>query len=1130
MRTFKTMISWHLPRGLTAFCLGFLMLLEAGRCVLGYSFNGYSWPSGTQIVMHLQLSRAYDSPLQDGSASWNASAADALTIWNQYLGGVSFVEAAPAGPSGGDGMNSVFFSSNVYGDSWPSHALAVTITYSEGASTVTTETDVLFNTAIKWNSYRGPIQGSGATGTYDLHRVALHEFGHVLGLDHPDQHGQYVTALMNSIISDLDHLSDDDIAGARSLYALRLTSSLNPPAVRSGDDFSYKITANNNPSGYSATGLPAGLQLDPATGLISGRCPTSGTFPVDVTAQGTVGTATGRIQVVITPLPITSSGYAQVQVGDNFSYQISAQNNPTSFDATGLPAGLAVNSGTGLISGAPQASGTFGVRVFARSTTSEAAANLNLVVTGPRITSGYPPPVELGDPLSYQVTATNNPTSFSASGLPPGLQINPGTGVISGTATAAGYYSVTITAQTAYGPATGIIAINILAPHITSSPNLPTQDVGSNFDYQITASNHPYYFTATGLPAGLQIDSNTGKITGVAELSGLYQVTVTAQGNTGTATATVTILVQPVDVADPPLKKLSPSYISGSIVADPARPRLYVATGSGVAVVDTESLTILQNVSVPSSFGDLSISADGSKLWVTAYYDAKIRAVDLNTLTVSTTITTTLYPKFIREGADGRLYVTDYNRTDVFQLDAGTGAVLSQFSPRGTVNTSACAIETSPDRKTLYVLCLTNYSPLGSYSLSDGAPPVLVQRVESTNSQSYATRLAAAPSGGSVSVVSRNYNFQTIDPTLMRSTSDLNVVQGSVTSASFATDVAYNLDGSLLFQAVSRRSRIDVFQTNSSQLARTITLPDRAVPGDDLSATRNFAVDRTNNYLFVASHNYPSPGLYVYSLVPPPKPQTPPKSLLNVATRMRAQPGDDALIGGFIVNGQGPKQLALRAIGPSLPVPGKLADPVLQLYDSTGALIAQNDNWNAHRAEVITTGLPPLDEHEAVIATTLPPGSYTAVVRGVNNASGVALVEVYDLSANSTSKLANISTRGKVEAGDNVMIGGFILGGDQVTSVVVRAIGPSLSNFGVNGALTDPKLEVYDGNGTLLAQDDDWRMYQEAQLIQTGLAPTDDREAAMLLFLQPGAYTAIVRGKNDTAGIGLVEVYNLDAK
>jgi hypothetical protein len=292
------------------------------------------------------------------------------------------------------------------------------------------------------------------------------------------------------------------------------------------------------------------------------------------------------------------------------------------------------------------------------------------------------------------------------------------------------------------------------------------------------------------------------------------------------------------------------------------------------------------------------------------------------------------------------------------------------------------------------------------------------------------------------------------------------------------------------------------------------------------------AVDSSGSYVFVVGAAiYGSSWVRAYAAnsASTPRAAAPPHTLLNISTRLPAQPGDNALIGGFIIKGQGSKQLVLRAIGPSLPVPGKLADPVLQLFDSTGVSIGQNDNWNAHRSDVIATGIAPDDEHDAVIVATLQPGSYTAVVRGVNDSSGVALVEGYDLSPASASRLANISTRGEVETGDNVMIGGFILGGDQVTRIVVRAVGPSLVNFGVTDPLTDPMLEVHDGNGALLAEDDDWRNYQEQMLIDTGLAPTDDRESAMLLVLPPGPYTAIVRGKDNGVGVGLVEVYNLDA-
>jgi hypothetical protein len=178
---------------------------------------------------------------------------------------------------------------------------------------------------------------------------------------------------------------------------------------------------------------------------------------------------------------------------------------------------------------------------------------------------------------------------------------------------------------------------------------------------------------------------------------------------------------------------------------------------------------------------------------------------------------------------------------------------------------------------------------------------------------------------------------------------------------------------------------------------------------------------------------------------------------------------------------------------------------------------------------VLNSGLAPKDEHEAAIVVSLPPGAYTAVVRGAPSGSvGVGLIEVYDVDPNH-SRLANISTRGVVESGDNVMIGGFIVGGDQPTKVIIRAIGPSLRNYGIAAALDDPLLELHDGNGSLLTENDDWRSLQEDAIKATGLAPSNDHESAIVATLQPGNYTAIVRGKDERTGVGLVEIYNLEA-
>jgi hypothetical protein len=261
-----------------------------------------------------------------------------------------------------------------------------------------------------------------------------------------------------------------------------------------------------------------------------------------------------------------------------------------------------------------------------------------------------------------------------------------------------------------------------------------------------------------------------------------------------------------------------------------------------------------------------------------------------------------------------------------------------------------------------------------------------------------------------------------------------------------------------------------------------------------------------------------------------PTPTAPPGTFGNISTRLRVETGDNVLIGGFIVTGTQPKKVIVRAIGPSLSsfFPGALADPILELRDSSGALIRSNDNWRSDQeAEIIATTVAPSDDLESAIVETLPANgsNYTAIVRGANNGTGIGVVEAYDLDRTVDSKLANISTRGLVQTGDNVMIGGFIVLGQNSLRVIVRAIGPSLP---VPGALADPTLELHDGNGALVAANDNWRSDQEAEIIATTIPPSNNLESAIVRNLAPGNYTAIVRGVNNATGVALVEAYGLN--
>ena len=252
--------------------------------------------------------------------------------------------------------------------------------------------------------------------------------------------------------------------------------------------------------------------------------------------------------------------------------------------------------------------------------------------------------------------------------------------------------------------------------------------------------------------------------------------------------------------------------------------------------------------------------------------------------------------------------------------------------------------------------------------------------------------------------------------------------------------------------------------------------------------------------------------------------------LSNISTRALVETGNHVLIGGFVISGSGGKQVLLRAIGPTLAnsmVPNPLQDPVLSLHDTTME-IANNDNWqSAANSSQIPSALKPTDARESAILATLQPGSYTAIVSGKGGTSGVALVEVYDLQGAGSSQLANISTRGVVQTGDFVMIGGFISAGPagSSTEVLIRAKGPSLAQFGITDALADPTLRVFNGNGVVINSNDNWKDTQQAQIAATGNAPTNDLESAILITLAPGNYTAIVSGKNGGTGVGQVEVF-----
>ena len=916
---------------------------------MAFQLTGQSWPSGTTVTMQLELGSTNVS-LIDGLGTWNNSAADALGLWNLHLEQMKFawVLNSTAPKDSLDGYNSVFFSDTILGEGFGDDTLAATIVwYNTSDYTTAIESDVVFNIAQTFNSYRGVL----IPGEFDFHRVALHEFGHVLGLAHVynDPVGQ---ALMEPIISNLDHLAADDIAGAVELYGYRITTPSELTGFVVGQVTSFAFQANNNPTSFSVVGLPQGLVMDPITGEVTGIPLESGTFQVTVTAHG-------------------------------------------------------------------------------------------------------------------------SPRDVSA-----------------------------------------VITIEIGAASIFSTISPDTISVGSFFTCTILAGNNPISFTATGLPVGVVLDEKSGIISGIADLSGGFDVAVVAHGADYDASGIIHFTILPA--YRQPVTQIS---LAGNVIRsipDPVRHRLYVLDDRNVNVVDTDLLSIVATFPVTFAGYDLCLSPDNTQLWFTDAVD--IHSYSLTDFSSLPAIPNgPFYFRQIRAGLGGKLYVTNPPggaEYGIYEIDVSTGTVTPV-----ELEVGGAEIDASPDGKYLYAtLAKENVGPIiQRYDISSGTPNLL--RTFTPPLATYVTELKLSPDGKLLSYkLTGEYANQTIffiANTLQGATTvvDPTAIPGYFNFGS-SSSVGY-LD--YISQSQFQNPRLDFLSTASGLPFNKWKLERGGAAYADYSGTN----------LFVTAYG----SVDVYSLASDATGgvEPGPKSLLNVSTRSTVGVDDQRMIGGFIISGDESKEIAFRALGPSLPIIGAMTNPKISIYDSAGTLVTSNQNWNQYREQIVNAGLAPFDEHDAGLVATLAPGAYTAVVESEEESTGgIGLVELYDLSSNNSGRIANISTRSKVGTGDNVMIGGFIVGGGEATDVLARAIGPSLANT-LTGVLLDPILELYDSNGVQIASNDNWRSDQQSEIAATGIPPTDNRESAVLALLEPGPYTAIVRGKDSTTGIALVETYNLDA-
>ena len=959
------------------------------------------------------------------------------------------------------------------------------------------------------------------------------------------------------------------------------------PDPTAGRAYSFQIVTNPaQPAGtvYTADGLPTGLSINGSSGVISGTTQTVGAFKGNLHLSTNSSTIPYPFQITVDPAAgsptITSAGAAVGTVGTPFLYTIAASNGPTSYNLAQLPPGLTASGA--VISGTPTTSGLFFTSTSANNGNGQGAIVVLMFTISPAgpipaLTNALLVSNPVGAPLSFAITATNGPTSFSATGLPPGLTLNASTGLISGTPTAPQVAIVPIAAANVYGsslPLNLILTIGNFSA-ITSATSI-TGSVGSVFSYALAASNSPLIYNLTGLPSGLSINSATGVVAGTPATAGTYTLAASA-GNalgTGASTAITLTVANPVSggggltaplilvapqpqsstvgstaqfsvtavgsgtlndqwsLNNAPIAGANASTLSVAAVAgtDAGSYTVTVTNSVGATVSAPVSLTILSLVVPPS------ITSQPAKISATAGSSASFTVVASGTGTLA-------YQWMVNGAPIAGATTATLTLPNVQLTDAGTYSAVAS-SAYGSA-TSAGAVLTVSAGATApifqYQPNSTSVTVGGTASFSVGmvgSPPITYQwskngtAIPGATLSSLTFVTAKAADAGSFSVAITNPAGKVASSSATLGVSPVGGPPVPVSIVLQPVPVSTTVGGAATFTvAVTGDASITYqWQKNQAPIAGA-TSPSFTVTDVQPSDAGTYYVMIANGFSAVIS--FPTPLVVT--------PVTVPSRLTNVSALGFAGSGAQALVMGLVVGGTGGETTLVRAIGPTLSAFGLtavLADPQLNVFSSTGASMASNDNWGGTGAlstvfaQAGAFPLPPASLDAAVVMS-LQPGMYTAQVTGANAGTGAALMEVYDAgtAASPTAHYVNASGRGFVGGSPSVLTVGFVIAGTSSKTLLVRGIGPTLAAYSVAGSLADPQLTVFDSNQNVVGSNDNWggtaALQAAFNAVYASPLPMTSKDSAVVVTLPPGAYTVQVSGVGGSTGIALIELYEM---